>query len=335
MTTIITPIAAGDAYDDVKAALVSLAEFWLGSGASSGGNTPVTWADIRTSLNAIATVLGVDTISNGDGGAAARAKINAINDLATLPSIGDLLTRFTTPASDDRAKLIGKLIYNLKDGGVWTKLDVLYLTAAADAQVARQNWIADIYNLTAVNSPTHTADRGYTGNGSSAYLDTGFNATTASTPKFVQNSAHVSAWNRTVRAGADTSIMGARQSTTNYIDLVPRVAAGSFIGRLNSGPIGLAVVNANSNGHFVVNRSGATALTGYRNGASITTSTTASSAPPNANVVLLARSLAGSSPDAYSSDQIASASIGASLSHAEAAAFYAAINTYLTAIGAA
>jgi hypothetical protein len=129
--------------------------------------------------------------------------------------------------------------------------------------------------------------------------------------------------------------MGARQSTTNYIDITPRAAAGNFVGRINSGVFALSVTNATSGGHFIVNRSGASALQAYRNGVAIATSTAASVAPPNAPITLLARSLAGGSPDAYSSDQIAAASIGASLTDTEAAALYAAINTYLTGIGAA
>ena len=116
---------------------------------------------------------------------------------------------FTTPPDPTRKALINTLVKSLKAAGVWTKLDALYLFAAADAQAARRNWIQDLYNATAVSSPTFAADRGYTGDGAAAYLDTGFNPSTASSPKLTQNSAHASAWDRTSRAADGTNILGA------------------------------------------------------------------------------------------------------------------------------
>ena len=52
-------------------------------------------------------------------------------------------------------------------------MEGLWVTAAADAQAGRQNWVQDAYNLTTVKSPTFTADRGYQGNGTTSYLWTG------------------------------------------------------------------------------------------------------------------------------------------------------------------
>lgn len=83
---IVTPIAAGDAYEATKAKLVTVAETWLGSGQASGGNTPATWADMRTKLNLILAAFGKTTIGSGDNGAVARSKINGIINAEALLS---------------------------------------------------------------------------------------------------------------------------------------------------------------------------------------------------------------------------------------------------------
>lgn len=246
-----------------------------------------------------------------------------------------LFARFTAPPVAERKGLINTLIKSLKAAGVWTKLDALYLFAAADAQAARQNWIQDLYNATAVSSPTFTADRGYAGDGASAYVNSNFNATTASSPKFVQDSAHVSGWNLTSRAANNTSLLGARESTTKYIDIVPRAIGDLYIGRLNGNGTAVSTANSNSTGLFTINRSASNALQGYRNGASLGTSANVSAGSPNAQLIMLARSLTGAGPDSWTTDQIAAVCFGSSLTSVEEAAKYAAILTYLQAVGAA
>src|SRR5690606_35810663 len=100
----------------------------------------------------------------------------------------------TTPPTRARQLLINTTITNLIAAGLWPKLDVLYLLAAADEQAARLNWKnPGTFTCTAVNSPTFTADRGFAGDGSTSYLDTNFNISSASGRLYEQNSAHIGA----------------------------------------------------------------------------------------------------------------------------------------------
>lgn len=246
-----------------------------------------------------------------------------------------LAARFTTPPTNARKLLIDTLVGSLKAAGIWSKLDALYILAAADTQAARRNWIADAFNLTAFNSPTFTADRGYAGNASSSYLDTNFNPATAVGPHFTQNSAHVSAWDRTASAAGDRSIIGGRQGTTNYIEINPRFTGDVLVGRINNSAVAAFYANANAQGHLLVNRSASTATQAYRNGSSLAARTDSSVAPPDVSITLLARNVAPGSPDAYGADQIAVGSLGSSLTAGEALAFHDALNTYLQAVGAA
>lgn len=247
-----------------------------------------------------------------------------------------LFARFTTPPTSARKAIINTLIKALKDGGVWSKLDALYLTAAADAQAARRNWVQDAFNLTAVNSPTFTADRGYAGNGSSSYLRTGFNPTTAPSPKFAQNSAHVSLADRTSRAAASRVEMGAINAgpTIFMAQIATRFTGGTALARITGSVTGIpAFASTESSGRFVVSRTGATAMEAYRNAASIGTSANASASLLNLEIYLGALNSNGS-PLLYSTDQIAQAGVGSALSGAEVATLDAAIAAYLTAVGA-
>ena len=84
---------------------------------------------------------------------------------------------YTLPSSAQQVKQ-NKLIVDLKAGGVWNKLD----TFAVFANDGGSNFgLIDWKRLalyTAVNSPTFTTNEGFTGNGTSSYIDTNFNPAT-------------------------------------------------------------------------------------------------------------------------------------------------------------
>src|SRR5215813_10721680 len=94
--------------------------------------------------------------------------------------------------SRQRAMLVDDLIVGLKADGIWTKLDRLWLFAAENAKTA----LTDLVGLTlatAVSSPTFTIDKGYAGNGTSSYIDTGFNTSTSGV-NFTLNTSHLAVW---------------------------------------------------------------------------------------------------------------------------------------------
>lgn len=90
-----------------------------------------------------------------------------------------ILNSLLEEPSKAHTALIDDTVYQLKLAGVWSKLDCLYFLAAPSAGVAAVNWInPGQYNLTAVNSPTFTANQGYSGRVDAVtppYLQTGFN----------------------------------------------------------------------------------------------------------------------------------------------------------------
>lgn len=248
------------------------------------------------------------------------------------PAAEALFARFTTPPTDTRKGLINDLIVSLKDAGVWQKLDALYILAAADAQAARRNWIADQYNPSAVNSPTFTADRGYVGGGS-GYLDTGFNASTAG-GLYTQNSAHLSTWSRTNRGSTGISALGVRNSAGSVFAAIVPFVSSTTLYRINSAAAS-SVVAASSVGHFLGSRVSSGTIEAYKDGVSAGSISIASGALVNANVFICGENREGVGLVSGSTDQIAQVSIGGDLTAANAEALYTATLTYLQAIGAA
>lgn len=247
------------------------------------------------------------------------------------PDASALFARFTTPPTDARKTLINNLIVSLKAAGVWAKLDALYVMAAADSQAARRNWVADQYNLTAANSPTFTTDRGYAGNGSSSYLATNFNPSSASSPKYAQNDASMFSWSRTNNQSSAYCDIGANSGAI-IASIRPRVAGSALSAATNCAAADINVpIVGTSIGLSEWTRRSAVATEVYRDGISLVAENKNSNGTPNSNISLLAN--AGSSQ--FSINQVAGGGFGSQLDGSQSAALYTALNTYLQAVGAA
>lgn len=237
-----------------------------------------------------------------------------------------LVARFTTPPTNTRKALIDNLVGALKAGGVWAKLDALYVMAAADEQAARRNWIADSNNLVAVNSPTFTADRGFAGDGSTSYLDT-LLANNGAT-HFTQNDGYLGSW-ATTSVDSDTQIdVGGGNAYINS-----RNAAGNFACRANFGG-GVAGAQtravASSTGWSSWSRRSSTAFDMLKNGAKLGTQNAGTEALNTATFTM------GKAGTSYSTRQLAAYAIGGgAMSNIEDAALYAALLAYMQSVGAA
>lgn len=131
-------------------------------------------------------------------------RANAQAGSALEPETTALLARMSVQPTTTRTGQINALVKALKTAGVWAKLDCLYLLAAHDAQAARLNWKSSNYDLTLINSPVFTLDRGYQGDGTTSRLGSGFNPVTAG-GLFSLNNASLFHWSLTA-AGGGTDI---------------------------------------------------------------------------------------------------------------------------------
>jgi hypothetical protein len=120
---------------------------------------------------------------------------------------------YTLPSSGQQI-LQNQLVVDLKNAGVWSKLDTFGVFATdGDSDFALIDWIR-LSDYTAVNSPTFTTDEGFTGNGTSAYIDTNFDLSNLTT-KLITNQQNISTgvWVRTVNELSTKVILGNTSST--------------------------------------------------------------------------------------------------------------------------
>ena len=100
------------------------------------------------------------------GGIPYDADYQAILDYATT-------NNYTLP-SDEQKLLQNQLLIDLKDAGVWDKLDTFANFATnGSSQFALIDW-KRLIQYQAVSNPTFTTNEGFTGNGTSSYIDTNF-----------------------------------------------------------------------------------------------------------------------------------------------------------------
>lgn len=244
-----------------------------------------------------------------------------------------LFARFTTPPTESRKRLISALIKKLKRASVWSQLDALYLTAAADAQAGQRNWKQDLFNLATQGTVTFTADRGYAGNGVDGYLTTGFAPSTAGA-RYAQDSSHLSLWCRNNVQSSTQLPMGSRTSAAQHQNLIaPRLGTDVVAFRMNQDVAGASPPNTTSIGHWCARRSGTAAIAIFQNGTLLLSDTAASTGLSGQNIVLGALNTGGVVGN-FATHQIAAASMGGSLTDGQVYELYAAISQYLWQIGA-
>lgn len=227
-----------------------------------------------------------------------------------------------------------KLINGLVADGVWTKLDALWILAAQDATTAALNLTSASFGLTPVNSPAFAPGEGYTGNGSSTTITTGYQPASGAT--YAQDSATIGAYIRTNRTISNSGNIMGTVATGGTIQLYMSPLQSSTIQYDVNQTTFPNVANTNCQGHWVASRTASNLVTLYKNGSSFGTNANASSAITTMTnqLRLLSNSTSGGAAASFSSDQLAAAHIGAGLSAAEASALAFRINSYMAAVGA-
>jgi hypothetical protein len=241
---------------------------------------------------------------------------------ARVPEADLLIDYMTVRPQGNRAFLISDTIRRLKAADIWAKLDVLWMLAAHDAQAARLNWKAPAsFACTAVNSPTFTADRGYAGNGSSSYLNTGWNPATNGV-NYTLNNASLGGWPRST---LNNGLIGAFNGTNG---------GHIFVGgiRVNDSTYGNPVPSSSA-GLLVAVRTASNSRNGYTNGVEQTANGATSVSIYSGHLYIGVLNESGV-PAFYSSTQIAAGFAGAAMSAAEHAALYRVLQAYMNGVGA-
>lgn len=255
-------------------------------------------------------------------------------DPATTAWVNGVVTAGGTVSATQEG-YVDTLIKYLKAHSAWSSggLDACWLYASENAQQA----MVDIVGLTSHTlhgSPTFTANRGYTGDGSAAYIDTGFNPTSRGV-NYTANNACFGFYLRTEEsrtaaayyyagtdnntAGADAVRLSAGGVQHNFGINITGI--GKFIG-FDSGPV---------TGRYHIERTTSSLCAVYRNGISVGTNTQTPTALPNANFFTLCSNNNSGTAQNLTNAQLGCFYVGAS---GIVAAMDAALSSYFASVGA-
>lgn len=232
------------------------------------------------------------------------------------------------------------LICGLETDGIGCSntLDALYILGAPDATTSLLNLCGASFALVTHGTIPFVADRGYTGDGSTGYIDTQFIPSSAS-GFYVQDSAHVSCYDRTSRtSGSNTYLIGSANGAFTSVTAILPVSGGTNLafGYINNGSAGSSLATTNAQGMWLVSRTGALAAAFYQNGSAVSTTAFGNSTGlPDSSILISALNFGGGPfGGTFLSDQVFACAIGKGLSPTGAANETTRVNTYATSKGA-
>lgn len=245
--------------------------------------------------------------------------------------VAAFLARLTTPPTTERAALYNTFIVDLKAAGVWDKLDVLYLMAAADSQAARLNLKSSSFTLNTLNSPTFTADRGYNGDGVASYLNTTLNPNVGGPYQFSLNSATVGIWINQTSGGTDAYDFGNVDGGNNLkASLRTHRLNNTCVAILNSAS-SAAPASTSPLGLTTVTRTDGTEFKVLRDSGILAQPAIASDVV--GNIMYFGARATTTAAGGYSTRRYPAFFMGGGLTNVEVGALYTALSTYLTAVG--
>jgi hypothetical protein len=181
-----------------------------------------------------------------------------------------IFAAFNTPPTTAYKTAINNLVAALlaNPSNVWGKMDYLYVPAAADSQSALINWKnPGTATLTAVNSPTFTANEGYSSDGSTSYLASGVSFTSGT--QLTQNSVSLGGWLLGTAPTNGGIMLGGSANTAVYALVENNAGAGTLLAQLSNSLGFDQEPEVATSGYAVAVRSGASATTLYFNNTAI------------------------------------------------------------------
>lgn len=259
-------------------------------------------------------MLGVSTTNARVGGFRGGKKFSAQYQAVLTEATAQ---GYTLPSAGQQAKQ-NTLMAALISSSVFAKVDVLFVFANdGSKEFACINWKNPSgAKASLIASPTFTSNAGFTGNGTSSYIDTNYSPVGAG--NYLQNNASRYAYLKTAIANKiiDGVDLSGANSMTTFSGVVNRINQS---GANTAGTIDLSGVGMKS-----IHRTSSTVVTGF-NDTTQTNTTATSTGYSNMNQFIL-RSNA-----VYSNHQVSFYAMGASMV-SENSALVSAFSTYLTSL---
>jgi hypothetical protein len=193
-----------------------------------------------------------------------------------------------------------------------------------------QNLISSSFTASTSSAPTFTADTGYAGNGSSAYIDSNYNFSTNAT-NYSQNSGSLFAWS--TEAAVDNGfIIGEALANDYRLGISPYGYGASVSAAINGAAISGAIsgsYNTAGVGFYSASRTSGTQMDAYKNTTDVATSSSnAAGSVPNSDLVFL------NSSGSFFNGGVAAGGDGAGLTAGDVSNLYSLLHTFLHAVNA-
>jgi hypothetical protein len=225
------------------------------------------------------------------------------------------------------------LIVSLKAHSLWTVQDRIWLHASENTTQAL-TCLKSLSVATVTGTVSHVASQGYTGDGSTGFINTGF----ANGTNYTRNDAGVSVYVRNSRASNNTgtAIGSADLAGTGVQSIISPLSSSVINYDVNNNQFTAQAANTNAQGFWTSVRTGASARALYKNSNSTAFATNTNvSVAITGNVVFYihARNQNGTA-NLFGSDQIALTIIGSGMTNGtNVALFQTDFNAYMTALG--
>jgi hypothetical protein len=304
-----------------------------GSAAAASGNSSASAGVNAFTATGLSSNTAYYAYFDQNTGVGFNSNVSAGNGFTTLTtgtsatSMSNLIAAMSVTPTALRQGYIAQMIQALYASGTWAKTDAMWVMAAHDEQASRLNWITPgSFTLTAVNSPTFTTDRGFAGNGSTSYLDTGWDRATNGV-QITQNNAHASVYGL-AGTGSNVGLFGTGASSFQ-VQVAANGGSGASFVRLNTGGSPVNVASGTKPHQIMGRRNNSTDIDVLRNGVTSTAaSAQTSSALSTTDLVFLRTGTQ------YNTQLCAGGAIGAYLDDTEALAYYNAWYAFMLALGA-
>jgi len=243
-------------------------------------------------------------------------------------------TAFLARNGNANASATTALICGMVTDDDWANMDAVYILATDTSAHSLLNAVSTSFTLTVSGAPTFTAQTGWTNPAFTAWLDTGFNPSTAG-GHFSLNSGSIGYCNLTNSTANDGS---APMGIQNSIWIISNLSGSTFY---DVNEVNVPTTPAtNHQGIWAASRtaaSGAGALSLYSAGSStpLATDAGASASLANGNIYILGENdiAGGSVVGRPTNDAIAFVFIGAGITGAAYARIAARVHTYMASLG--
>jgi len=285
-------------------------------------------------IPALSFSFGQNALTYGGKALTYDSKVLTVEVAAYSTEYQAIYDAYTTKPSDATAVLQNALVEGWIADGDWTTKDVIYVYAThtnGDGE-ALINWkLPGTYDATAYNAPTFTANEGFTGNGTTQYIDCNWNPSTNGI-NYVQNSASQIIYIRTdVISGANISHGTYGNVDNKNCNIFPRYSGDvAYITTNDNTPVN--DVNADGSGMFMNTRIAVAVNKLYRNKVAIVEATTTSTGVPTHNPYCLAYN-DDDVASGHRVDQVSMYAFGSGMTQTNVNNFTDRFETYMDALG--